>query len=93
MLVATSADDLRTAAETGRIALILGMEGTDAIGGDPAALEPLHRRGVRHLCLIHEHANEFGGSSQVWEGGVMRRYRPGDGPGRAPERPRTGTAG
>jgi membrane dipeptidase len=63
------------------------MEGTDAIrvdpdaiGGDPAALAPLHRRGVRHICLIHEHANEFGASSQVWEDGVMRRYRPGEDP-------------
>ena len=80
VLVARSADDLRCAAETGRIALILGMEGTDAIAGDPAALEPLYRRGLRHLCLIHEHANEFGASSQVWEGGAMRRYRPGSDP-------------
>ena len=77
VLVARRAADLEAAAETGRIALILGMEGTDAIGGDPAALEPLHRRGLRHICLIHEHANEFGASSQVWEGGQMRRYRPG----------------
>lgn len=77
VLVARSASDLASAAATGRIALILGMEGTDAIGGDPALLEPLHARGLRHICLIHEHANEFGASSQVWEGGVMRRYRPG----------------
>jgi len=77
VLVARRAADLVAAAETGRIALILGMEGTDAIGGDPAALEPLHRRGLRHICLIHEHSNEFGASSQVWEAGDMRRYRPG----------------
>jgi membrane dipeptidase len=77
VLVARCADDLRAAAATGRVALILGMEGTDAIAGDAAALEPLHRRGVRHLCLIHEHANEFGASSQVWDGGQMRRYRTG----------------
>jgi membrane dipeptidase len=77
VVVARSAGDLRAAADSGRIALILGMEGTDAIGGDPAALEPLHRRGLRHICLIHEHANEFGASSQIWEDGVMRRYRPG----------------
>lgn len=77
VLVARRAADLETAAATGRIAMILGMEGTDAIRGNPAALEPLHRRGLRHICLIHEHANEFGASSQVWEGGAMRRYRPG----------------
>jgi membrane dipeptidase len=82
IVVSRSADDLREAAESGRVALILGMEGTDAIGGDPGALEPLHRRGVRHICLIHEHANEFGASSQVWEDRVMRRYRPGIDPER-----------
>ena len=77
VLVARSAEDLRAAAATGRIALILGMEGTDAICGDPAELEPLYRRGLRHICLIHEHANEFGASSQVWEDGDMRWSRPG----------------
>jgi membrane dipeptidase len=77
VVVARWAADLTEAADSGRVALILGMEGTDAIGGDPAALAPLHRRGIRHICLIHEHANEFGASSQVWEGGAVRRYRPG----------------
>ena len=80
VLVARSAADLVAAAASGRIALILGMEGTDAIGGDPAALEALHARGVRHICLVHEHANDFGASSQVWEGGEMRWYRPGADP-------------
>src|SRR6185369_6360621 len=65
------------AAESGRIALILGMEGTDAIGDDPAALVPLYGRGLRHICLVHEHANAFGGASQVWRGGAMFRYDPG----------------
>ena len=77
VLLATKATDLKLAAGTRRIALIVGMEGTDALGSDPAVLGRLYARGLRHVGLVHEHANEFGASSQVWENGRMRHYRPG----------------
>ena len=74
--LARTAADLRHAESTGRVALILGMEGTDALGGDPAVLRELYGLGLRHACLVHERANEFGAASQVWEHGEMRRYDP-----------------
>jgi membrane dipeptidase len=80
VVVARSARDLTAAAANGQIALILGMEGTDAIADDPARLAALHARGLRHVCLVHEHANAFGGASQVWEQGEMRRLDPGADP-------------
>lgn len=76
VLVARTAGDLRIAAASSCIALVLGMEGTDAIGDDPGALADLYDRGLRHVCLVHEHANVFGGASQVWVGGEMRRLDP-----------------
>jgi microsomal dipeptidase-like Zn-dependent dipeptidase len=74
VLVARSAGDLDRAARRRQIALILGMEGTDAIQDDPAALAALYDRGLRHVCLVHEHANAFGAASQVWVNGEMRRH-------------------
>ena len=74
--LAQSGAELRAAEASGQVALIVGMEGTDALGGDPAILRILHQLGLRHVGLVHEHANEFGAASQVWEGGQMLRYDP-----------------
>ncbi len=76
VLLAKTSADLQTAGDTGQVALIVGMEGTDALCGDPAVLRKLFKLGLRHVCLVHEHANEFGAASQVWEKGQMRRYDP-----------------
>ncbi len=75
MLTLTAAD-LRIAKETGRVAIIVGMEGTDALDDDPEKLRIFHSLGLRHVCLVHERANAFGAASQVWEQGTMRRYDP-----------------
>ena len=80
VLLARTSADLRTAADIGRGALIVGMEGTDALCGDPAVLRKLFELGLRHVCLAHEHANEFGAASQVWEKAKMRRYDPSRNP-------------
>lgn len=72
--LARTTADLKAAAYEGRVALIVGMEGTDALGGDSSVLRILHRLGLRHVGLVHEHANEFGAASQVWEKGRMRPY-------------------
>ena len=82
VLLAKTSADLREAADSDRVALIVGMEGTDALCEDPAVLQKLFKLGLRHVCLVHEHANEFGASSQVWEEGEMRCYDPA----RDPER-------
>ena len=76
VILARTGADLLEAAASGRVALIIGMEGTDALQGDPAVMRRLHDLGLRHVCLVHEHANEFGAASQVWENGKMRRYDP-----------------
>ncbi len=76
VMLALSAADLRIAKETGRIAIIVGMEGTDALDDDPEKLRIFHGLGLRHVCLVHERANAFGAASQVWEQGTMRCYDP-----------------
>jgi membrane dipeptidase len=76
ILLVRSSADLSEADATGRIALVIGMEGTDALDGEIANLRQLHALGLRHVGLVHEHANEFGAASQVWEHGKMRHYDP-----------------
>jgi membrane dipeptidase len=76
VLLAQTTGDLYQAESDGRVALIVGMEGTDALEGDPAVLGDLYRLGLRHVGLVHEHVNEFGGASQIWEAGKMRAYDP-----------------
>ena len=77
VLLVRSLVDLQTAESKGCVALIIGMEGTDALGGDPRVLQNLHSLGLRHVGLVHEHANEFGAATQVWERGKMRVYEEG----------------
>ena len=74
VLLARTATDLRHAKRTGRVAILVGMEGTDALQGEPALLEHFYNRGLRQIGLVHEHANEFGGASQVWDAGKMRAF-------------------
>lgn len=54
----------------------MGTEGTDALSGDPTVLRRLFDLGLRHVSHAHEHANEFGSASQVWENSEIRRYDP-----------------
>lgn len=76
VLLALNAADFRQAEATGRVAVMAGMEGTDALGDDPEKLQLFHRLGLRHVCLVHEHINSFGAASQVWERGNMRHFDP-----------------
>jgi microsomal dipeptidase-like Zn-dependent dipeptidase len=62
VVIARRGRDLTEAAGRGQVALVLGMEGTDAIGDDFLQLATLHVRGLRHICLVHEHDNAFGGA-------------------------------
>jgi len=58
-----SAADLTRAEREDRIGAVLGVEGGQALRGDPANVERLHRRGVRFLSLTHLLHNDLGGSS------------------------------
>jgi membrane dipeptidase len=56
---ARTADDVRRAAATGKIAGLLGIEGGHALEGRLDKLEHFARRGVRYLGLCHFSANEL----------------------------------
>jgi len=73
-VLATRADDIHAAHEAGKIALILGLEGGDALKGDLSLLRTFYRLGLRHLGLVHEGRNALGAATQVWDGPHMRLY-------------------
>jgi membrane dipeptidase len=50
---ARTADDVRAAIDSGRIASLLGAEGGHSIGDDLAVLRTLARLGVRYMTLTH----------------------------------------
>jgi microsomal dipeptidase-like Zn-dependent dipeptidase len=64
----------------GRSAVILGLEGADAIGSDLDRLDRLHEEGVRVIVPIHLSDNRIGTTAMPWQ-----RYV---GPLPAPRRPR-----
>ncbi|SEQ08745.1 dipeptidase [Microlunatus flavus] len=83
-VVARSVAALRAAQASGAPAVLLGVEGADALGGDPAALERLDAwagRGVRLVGLVHLADNALGTTSLPWQ-----RYA-GPLPVRRPARP------
>jgi membrane dipeptidase len=51
--LATTADDVRQAWESGRIACLMGAEGGHQIDESPAVLRAMHALGVRYLTLTH----------------------------------------
>lgn len=53
-------DDLRTAADSGELAMLLACEGGDFLDGDLAGLEAAYDRGVRTVQLVHYRVNELG---------------------------------
>ena len=55
---------------------MLGLEGGDALQGDPDRLRTLYLAGLRHVCLVHEGRNAIAVATQVWEGQTMRAYDP-----------------
>jgi membrane dipeptidase len=71
-----STAEIDKAKAAGRIALLVGMEGTDALADDFAVLRSFYRLGLRHVCLVHERQNAYGTSTQVWRDGVCRPYDP-----------------
>jgi membrane dipeptidase len=61
--LARSADDVRSIAGDGRIALLYGMENGSPIAGDLVNLEHFYARGVRYITLTHALDNHICDSS------------------------------
>ena len=59
---ALSAADLETAHQEGQPSIVGDVEGLDFLEGKLERLEQAHRRGVRHLQLVHYTPNDIGDS-------------------------------
>jgi microsomal dipeptidase-like Zn-dependent dipeptidase len=66
-VVATSAAEARQAFETGRVAVVLGLEGGDCIGMHLSRLDDLYRQGVRMMVPVHLRNNYIGTTCLPWQ--------------------------
>lgn len=69
--IALNADDVVSIAQSGRKAVLLGLEGGHATGGSPDRLQAYYDVGVRYLGLTHINSNSFADASQApprWNG-------------------------
>ncbi len=60
---ATTAEEARSAARSGRTASLMGAEGGHAIENDVGKLRELRARGVRYMTLTHGDANDWADSA------------------------------
>jgi membrane dipeptidase len=63
--LATSAGEVRAARTSGKIAVLLGIEGGHAIDNDLGILREFHARGVRYMTLTHNAATDWADSSNA----------------------------
>jgi membrane dipeptidase len=63
--LATSAGEVRAARASGKIAVLLGIEGGHAIDNDLGILREFHARGVRYMTLTHNAATDWADSSNA----------------------------
>ncbi|HZC73185.1 MAG TPA: membrane dipeptidase [Jatrophihabitans sp.] len=81
-LVVRSVDGLAQARAQGRPAVLLGVEGADAVGSDVDRVDAWHERGVRVVVLVHLRDNLIGTTCLPWQRyvgplPVRRRASPG----------------
>jgi membrane dipeptidase len=62
--LATTAEDIRRIARSGRAAILLGLEGGHALAASPDTLRALADAGIRYVTLTHVNTNEWADSSQ-----------------------------
>ena len=63
LVLATSSDELEAAKQSGRIAIVLGVEGGHMINSSLAVLRMLYELGARYLTLTHSRDTPWAGSS------------------------------
>lgn len=63
VVLATRAEDIRSAARQGRFASLMGLEGGHLIDGNLAALRAYHALGVRYMTLTHSFHTSWADSS------------------------------
>jgi membrane dipeptidase len=63
LLLATTAEDVRSAKEQNKIAALMGVEGGHMMGNDLAVLRTFAALGVRYMTLTHMENNEWADSS------------------------------
>ena len=74
-LAATRADDVLRAKEEGKVALILSMEGAEALEGDLDFLRVCHRLGLRSLGITWNRRNEAAdGVGELRTGGGLSEF-------------------
>jgi membrane dipeptidase len=67
--ICLSGDDVRATLASNRIAIILALEGCEAVGSDVGLFEPLHRLGVRMASFTHWGRTQLGDGSGVQDTG------------------------
>lgn len=65
IVLCTTTTEIKSARASGRIAVLLGLEGGHAINADLAVLREFHARGVRYMTLTHNAATEWADSSNA----------------------------
>jgi membrane dipeptidase len=63
LALCTSVSEIGVARAADRIAVLLGLEGGQAINSDLCTLQEFHTRGVRYMTLTHNAATEWADSS------------------------------
>lgn len=69
--LATTADEVRRITRSGRKAILMGLEGGEALAGSPGVLAELRREGIRYVTLTHIHTTSWADASQDaprWDG-------------------------
>jgi len=66
MMLATTADDIRAAKKTGKLAILMGIEGGHAIEDSLGVLREMYRAGVRYMTLTHTNTNHWADSSGAY---------------------------
>jgi len=66
-VIARSLDDLTAARARGVPAVMLGVEGADAVGDEVDRIDAWHERGVRVIVLVHLRDNALGTTCRPWQ--------------------------
>src|SRR5207245_938981 len=66
-LVVHDVAGIRDAHRRAQPAIILGIEGADAVGDDVDNIDALYRRGVRVVVLVHLGDNQLGTTCMPWQ--------------------------